>query len=226
MTKNKQMEKSEKNEKSLVLLTILIILFCLTFYITAQNVIKYYINQKELEKNNEVIKISNKKSNVTIVNSGDIKETISKNSFNNNDEYVVEKINYIEAIGNNKEDSTFKINLKYNILENEFQNNMIATNKSEVLVRFSYSYDNDNWTYLNNVISTNSSNISPLIGNYYDIAGLITNLNIVTNYEIEISSEKKEKVYWRSETIFKKINDEDEDKKFKANFTIEYQGNN
>lgn len=223
MTKNKQMEKSEK---SLVLLTILIILFCLTFYITAQNVIKYYINQKELEKNNEVIKISNKKSNVTIVNSGDIKETISKNSFNNNDEYVVEKINYIEAIGNNKEDSTFKINLKYNILENEFQNNMIATNKSEVLVRFSYSYDNDNWTYLNNVISTNSSNISPLIGNYYDIAGLITNLNIVTDYEIEISGEKKEKVYWRSETIFKKINDEDEDKKFKANFTIEYQGNN
>lgn len=226
MAKAVSKKDNNKNEINMLLLIILVLLFCFTFYITAQYVISYHLNEKEISKNNEVIKINNKYINATIINCGDIKESINKESFNNEEEIIIEKINSVEVAANTKEEQTLKINVKYNILENEFKRNLMATNKSEVLVRFSYSYDNDNWTYINNVISTNSSNISPLIGNNYDIAGLITNLNVATNYEIKLNNENTTKLYWRSETIFKKTNDNEDIKNFKANFTIEYQGNN
>lgn len=221
------MEKKEtnKNDINILLLIILVMLFCFTFYITVQYVISYHVNENDRDKNSEIIEISNKSINGTIVNCGDIKEVLNKESFTNEKEMVVEKINTLEVKANTLEDTTIKVNIKYNIIENNFQSNLIATNKSPVLVRFSYSYDLEEWQYINNVISTNSSNISPLIGNNYDIAGLITTLNVATNFEVKVNSKDNTKLYWRSETIFKNSDELETDKNFAANFTIEYQSN-
>lgn len=220
---NKKVEK--KSEVNIVLLVTLILLFGLTFYITVQYVVSFYMKENTYNEG-EIIKIDNKNISAAILNDGEILETVNKSSFTNKDEIIIEKVNSIEAIANNDEKTEIKINVKYNILENDFTNNLIATNKSEALVRFSYSYDLDNWTYINNVISTNSSNISPLIGNNYDIAGLKTTLNVARNFSLEVNNKTKSKIYWRSETIFKKINDNENDKNYKANFTIEYQASN
>lgn len=220
---NKKVEK--KSEVNIVLLVTLILLFGFTFYITVQYVVSFYMKENTYNEG-EIIKIDNKNISAAILNEGEILETINNNSFTNKDEIIIEKINSIEAIANNDEKTEIKINVKYNILENDFTNNLIATNKSEALVRFSYSYDLDNWTYINNVISTNSSNISPLIGNNYDIAGLKKTLNVARNFSLEVNNKTKSKIYWRSETIFKKINDNEKDKNYKANFTIEYQASN
>lgn len=219
----KRVEK--KSDYSIVLLLTLILLFGFTFYITLQYIFSYYEKENAIQ-NGEVIEINNNKINATIVNCGDIFKVVNKDTFNEKDEIIIENINSIEAIANNEENSKIKINVKYDISENDFSNNLIASNKSELLVRFSYSYDLENWTYVNNVISTNTSNISPLIGNNYDIAGLNTALNVASNFEIEVNNKTKTKVYWRSETILKKVNDNENNKNLKANFVIEYQKSN
>ena len=38
-----------------------------------------------------------------------------------------------------------------------------------------------------------------------------------------LKEKEKVKMYWRSETIFKKINDKNTPRKFKADFTIDYE---
>ncbi len=219
----KRVEK--KSDYSTVLLLTLILLFGFTFYITLQYIFSYYEKENAIQ-NGEIVEINNNKISATIVNCGDIFKTINNDAFAGENEIIVENINSIEAIANNEDNAKIKINVKYNIIENNFSNNLIASNNSEVLVRFSYSYDQENWTYVNNVISTNTSNISPLIGNNYDIAGLNTTLNVASNFEIEVNNKTKTKIYWRSETIFKKLNNNENDKNLKANFAIEYQPSN
>ena len=74
------------------------------------------------------------------------------------------------------------------------------------------------------MVSTLESTLSPLMGNFYDISGLVTTLNIATNYEISSKPGETIKMYWRSETIFK-YNEKIGEKTFNSNFKIEYKNN-
>lgn len=216
--------KKKKPKTNIVLLIVLILLFCFTLYITSKYVIKYNEDLK-LTGNEEIIEITTKKINASIINNGFIDEQISNLNFNDEEKIVIEKENIIEIISSDNEDNTLKFNINYNILVNDFKMNAIPTNKSEVLVKFAYSFDGDEWIYINNVISTNNSNISPLIGNTYDIAGLVSNLRVVSNYELGIKNKEKTKMYWKCETIFKNIDKSETVKNFKADFTIDYKTN-
>lgn len=222
---DKRVERASNNsEANRFLLVTLILLFCFTLFISIQYIAKYYINQSP--KNGEVIEIKTKDASASIINDGSIKKTITEDSFTIDNEIIIEKINTIELISNDKEESSLKFDVRYDITKNDFKENIIPSNKSEVLVRFSYSYDNEEWIYINNVISTNTSNISALIGNNYDIAGLVTKLNVVTDFEITANNQKPTKMYWRSETIFKNLEDNETAKDLNANFTILYKSDN
>lgn len=217
---SKKGEKDNKVHK--FLLVTLILLFFFTLFISFSYIIKY-TQVTSLYKNGEIIEIKTKKLNSTIINNGIIERTINKDSFDNTKELVLENINVIELKPTTNENSKMKYDVKYNISVNDFKQNAISTRKSEVLVRFSYSFDNENWIYINNVITTNISNISPLIGNNYDISGIVSKLNIATNHELSTSNNKAAKIYWRSETIFKNNDTFEGTKNFKAYFTIEYK---
>lgn len=216
--------KKKKPKTNKILLIILIMLFCFTLYITGQYIIKYNHDLK-LKGNEEIIEITNSRINASIVNNGVIDENINNKSFKDGNEITIEKVNVIEIISSTEEDNKLLFDINYNINNNEFKSNVIPSNKSEVLVRFSYSYDEEEWFYINNVISTNTSNISPLIGNNYDISGLITNLRVATNFELSAKDKNKTKMYWKSETIFKNLNDNENIRNFKADFTIDYKTN-
>lgn len=217
----KKVSNSNKNENKLLLI-VLIVLFFLTLFISIRYIIKYQ-NIKKLNENAEIIEIKNKETNASIINNGSIIKKVNSNTFDDKNEIIIENINVIEIIPNKgSTNSGIKFDVKYNITKNDFIESKMPTNNSEVLVRFSYSFDKEKWTNINNVITTTNSNISPLIGNTYDIAGLLTNLNVATDYEIN-TTEKKEIMYWRSETIFKNLNNNDIEKEFNANFSIEYK---
>ena len=221
LTEDKYKRKSSITNKCLLIS--LILLFFFTLYISIQYIMKYQ-EVKKPKENEEIIEIVTKESTGNIINNGIISEKITHDSFASKDEIVVENINIIKVRANEDKSSNIKFDVKYNIIKNDFFENLIPTNNSEVLVRFSYSFDNKNWTYINNVISTNSSNISPLVGNNYDIAGLITNLKVATNFELATTNSRKDAVmYWRSETIFNNLNNYINDKELEANFTIEYK---
>ena len=213
-----------KNEANKFLLVILSLLFCFTLYITLNYIGKYYVNK--MPKNNEqLIEIKTDKVYASIINNGYVKKVIKEDSFLEENEIIIENINSIEVISNDENENKFKFNVRYDITKNDFRATTFSSNKSEVLVRFSYSFDKDEWIYINNAITTNTSNITPLIGNNYDIAGLISKLNVVTDFEITANNMKSTKMYWRSETIFKNSKNKNS-KEFNANFTIEYQNTN
>lgn len=215
-------KKVEKNEANKFLLVVLSLLFCFTLYITLNYVGKYYYNQKPKD-NEEIIEVKTEKISASIINSGTIKQTISEDSFGDKKEIIIETIDSIEVLSNEDKENIFNYNVRYDITKNDFHANTILSNRSEVLVRFSYSYDNKEWIYINNAITTNTSNITPLIGNNYDIAGLITKLNVATNFEIKANNKNATKMYWRSETIFKNLDNLEDAKELNANFTIEYK---
>lgn len=215
---------NKKNNTNKFLLITLIILFFITLYISIQYIIKYQVS-KMPDENEQIIEIKTKETNATIINNGVIEKKIDNNTFASEKEVIIENINAIEMISNNNDHSSIKFDVKYNISKNDFKENDIANNNSEVLVRFSYSFDNKNWTYVNNVISTSSSNISPLIGNTYDIAGLVTDLKVATNYELSSNNKSSAIMFWRSETIFKDMKNNNNNKELKANFIIEYKSN-
>ena len=210
--------KQNKNSNKFLLIT-LTLLFMLTLYISIQYIVKYYNSQK-LNNVDQIIEVKTKDTKVSIVNNGTIEKIITKDAFIKDKEIIIENIDSIEIMPNNKNESKTTFDIKYEILENHFKLNNSPSNKSEVLVRFSYSYDKENWTYVNNVISTNTNNIMPLTGNIYDVAGIATTLNVATDYELVSTNKETKKMYWRSETIFKNINNITEEKTFKANFTI------
>lgn len=218
-------EIEENNEaKTNSILVILILIFCFILGFTIIFSIKYN-NKLKLLSSKNIIQLNNQNIKASIINNGLVDATISDNMFeiDKKQELIFENINIIEVKSLTSEENKMIFDINYNILENEFNINDSPTNKSEVLVRFSYSFDKENWTYINNVITTNVSNMSSLIGNNYDIAGQITNLNVSTNYELILKENEKLKMYWRSETIFKKINDKNKPRKFKAEFTIDHK---
>lgn len=220
---NKKVEENieivqNENSNPFLLIT-LILLFCITLFISVKYIVKYH-EGKKLHGTEQRIEIKTKDANASIINNGSIEQVITSDSYKEDDEIILEKVNIIEMISNNEKENDISFDIKYDIIENDFKMNTNASNKSEVLVRFSYSYDNENWTYVNNALSTNNSNIMPLIGNNYDIAGLVTKLNIATDYKLSATNKELTKMYWRSETIFKNVNPIKKDKKFKANFTI------
>lgn len=217
---------NRQNDSNRLLVIILMILFVFTLFITFFYIIKYKSLNIKLD-NLEIIEITTTDTRASIINDGIIKQEINKDSFVQSNEIIVEKIDVVEIIPTNKnDDETIKFDIKYDITKNGFNKNLLSNNKSEVLVKFSYSYDKENWKYINNVISTNTSNISPLIGNTYDISGIIATLKVATNYKFSLNENKSNKMYWRSETIFKKVNDNKEVKNLEANFTIEYKSSN
>ena len=217
------MDKKGKNisteKTNLFLLITLILLFCLTLFISVNYIIKYY-KGKKLKDAEQLIEITTQDVNASIINNGMIEQTITNKSFEEKNEIIVEKINVIEMISNNENENKVLFNIKYDIKENDFNVNANANSKSSVLVKFSYSYDMVEWHYINNVISTNTSNIMPLVENNYDIAGLTATLNVVTDFEMFATNKETKKMYWRSETIFKNVNQIKKNKTFKANFTI------
>lgn len=218
---------NQKNDSQIILLPVLIIIFFLVLGCSLLFINSYYQNKLNDEESKEVIKINNKKNNIFITNNELIKQKIVNESFKNNKDITIEKINFIELVTANdaNESGTITFDIDYEIIKNDFENNVFATNDSDVLVRFSYSYNKNDWTYINNVISTNNSTLSPLMGNYYDIAGLKTNLNIVTNLELNSEPGESKIMYWRSETIFKYNKNKKFDNEYEAKFKIEYNSN-
>ena len=199
---------------------VLTFLFCIMLIISVLFVKKFCDYDKK-DNNVETIEINNKKNNILITNNGEINIEINKDSFKNKEDLLIEKISSIELTKNNKK-SEILYDIKFDVLENEFNRNDFSTLESDVLVKFSYSYDLENWKYINNVISTSESTITPLMGNNYDISGIKSILNVVSNNEINVKKEKKLKIYWRCELVFK-YNKLKDTKKFKGDFRIEYK---
>lgn len=214
-------QKVSYYKKLLLVLTILFIVMLISSFIMVTKLYQNKQNNTEVE----TIEIKNNVDNILITNIAGIKETITNNSFKENKDLVVEKVNTIDitSIEDSTRDSKILIDIRYEILENDFRRNEFAQNDSDVLVRFSYSYDKVNWTYINNVISADDTTITPMMGNYYNIAGLISNLRIVTNYEIINEKGESTTMYWRSETVFKNKQDETVNNNFEAEFKIVYK---
>ena len=126
---------------------------------------------------------------------------------------------------NVKTESVTNFDVRYNIQKNDFERKTIASTNNEVLVRFMYSYDNENWEYINNAISTSDSTLKPLMGNYYDITGLVTNLKVSTNFELKNKAGDTTTMYWKCETLLKNIRD-NVGKNITAEFKIDYKDKN
>lgn len=212
-----------KSSSQILLFVILILLFGLTFFSSLVYIGKYYLNSN---KDAEIIEIEDYKNNIFITNDGKINRSVTKKDIENKENIVIEKYATIElkTNKNSNEDGKVLFNVRYDINENDFSINPISTNASDVLVRFAYSFDNEDWTYINNVISANDSNLSPLMGNYFDIAGLISNLKIITNYELTNKPNEMIKMYWKSETVIQSKS-ENINKNLNVNFKIEYKEN-
>ena len=211
-----------KSSSQVLLLFVLIILFGFTLFNSLMYIGKYYINKNKVNNGIEIIEIKNSKNSVLINNEGHLVKQITENE--DNDEIILVNKSSItlETHKDEKEDGIIKFDVKYNLLKNTFLSNTTSKNDSDVRVRFAYSFDNENWTYVNNAISTYESTLSPLLGNYYDIAGLESTLKVATNYELTCKSGKSKTMYWKSETVIKNKN-ENIGKNIEAEFKIDYK---
>ena len=210
-----------KNSSQVLLLFILVVLFAFTLYNSLMYIGKYYINKNKLENDVEIIEIKNSKNSALINNEGYLEKQITDNI--EEEETVIIKTSSITLKTNKDEtkDGTIKFDLKYDILENDFPININSKDDSDLRVRFAYSYDGENWTYINNAISTYESTLNPLIGNYYDISGIVSTLKVATNTELASAPGESKTMYWKSETVIKNKSD-NVGKKIKANFKIDY----
>ncbi len=205
-----------------VLLAILIILFGFTLFTSLVYVGKYY-KQKNNELNSEeIIEIKHDNTKSVITNNGHIDKILTIEDDNNHEDVIVEKTNVIEITSEDEENLKKEyFNIRYEITENDFSKNIMATGDSDLLVRFSYSFDNEEWNYVTNAISYNDTNITPLVGSLYDISGLKGNIKVLTNFEMTSNPYEPVRVYWRCETIIK-YKDENLGKKIQADFKISY----
>lgn len=217
----------EKNNSQKILLYALTTLFFIMLSISIIFINNYYKNKNQSSKDSEFIEINNYKNNALITNHGEINKKITKDSFEEDEDLVIERINSIELLTNKnaKKDGVITFDVKYKLLKNSFNRNEYAHNNSNLLVRFSYSFDNEEWTYVKNVISTSNSTLSPLMGNYYDVAGINSVLKVATNYELTSKPGESIKMYWRSETIIKNNQNSEVTNELVANFEIEYKNN-
>ena len=74
------------------------------------------------------------------------------------------------------------------------------------------------------MISTSDSTLKPLMGNYYDITGLVTNLKVSTNNEMKNKVGETTTMYWQCETLLKNIRD-NIGKNITAEFKVDYRDN-
>ncbi len=213
-----------QNSSQIVLLVVLILLFGFTLFCSLVYIGRYYKNINY--KNGEIVEINNAKNDAVIVSMGKFSHKITADDITNDKELIYENIASISL--STKKDSTSDGNVffdvRYNISKNNFNYNNIATNDSDLLVRFAYSYDNENWTYISNAISTTNSTLLPLMGNYFDIAGITNNLKVLTDYNLSVKPGDNKKMYWKSETYVNK-NSRNLNKEFEIEFKIEYKGN-
>lgn len=216
----KTAEAKVNNQGIFVVLLVTFIVMLVAAVLAINN---YYKNKDT----NNILEVNNSKNKITIVNNETVSKTIDNDTFSKEKEIVLENIDTIELITNkdSEENSIIHYNVKYNITKNDFWRNLYANSDSEVLVRFSYSYDGKEWNFINNVLSTTLSTLNPLVGNYYDVAGMETNIKVATNYELEVEPGSAKKIYWRSETVFQKDKSLSEAKNYVSTFKIEYQDN-
>ena len=212
-----------KNSQQILLLIILIVLFTLTFFCTLIYIGKYYEAKFNVDNNTKIMEYKTKDNSVLITNNGEINKTIEEEDTKYNKEYLIEKVATLKFVTKKDalKDGKININIKYNIFNNDFKHNVISSTNNDVLVRFMYSYDNENWEYVNNVISTTNSTLNPLMGSYYDISGLVENLKVLTNFEINNKKDTTTIVYFKCETLFKNIED-NIGKNIHAEFKVEY----
>ena len=207
-----------KNSQQILLLVILIVLFTLTFFCSLFYISKYYDAKINLGNGSKILEVTTKDYYMVINNKGVIDKTINNADVEYNDKITIEKVNKLTFTAKKASNVTF--NIRYNIINNDFERNAIANLNNDVLVRFMYSYDNENWEYVNNAISTTESTLKPLMGSYYDISGLVTKLKVVTNYNLENKTGKDVQMYWKCETLFNNIKD-NVGKNLKAEFKID-----
>ncbi len=210
-----------KNSSQVLLLFILIVLFGFTLFNSFMYIGKYYLNKNKLNDGIETIEIKNNKSSIFINNEGEFNKKIESLE---NDEFLIERKSSISIQTNNdiKDTNIVKFDVKYNILENSFSGNSISKEDSDIRVRFAYSFDNENWTYVNNVISTYEGTLSPMTDNYYDIAGVVSTLKVLTNYELSSAPGEIITMYLKSETVIKKA-EYNVGNNIKASLRIDYK---
>lgn len=219
-----EIRKIAHNKSENCTLVFLVIVFFLIL-ITTLTYICLYNKGKNVEDREKIIEISKGNNKVLISNVGEITETYSNEMFLNKEKITIERINSIELIAKEnvlKEEKIY-FNVKLNIDKNDFNHNALATTNSELLMKISYSYDNENWTYINNVLQTNNTTITPLMGNYYDIAGIESEIRISTKKELTAKLNESKKMYWKIETIIKKQNKEHVENNLQMNFYLEYE---
>lgn len=209
--------RSNKFSLYIVLASCLFIIVILASTMSIVN----YVNSKK-EENIVAKKEIDKDNQVIISNNGIVDKNVTEDVLDSKGEYSFICEDSIEFLRNKdtlKEDTIY-YSVKYDIINNSFKSNIIPTNDSEALVRFFYSYDRENWTYVNNVISSEQKNLNPLMGSYFDIAGLTNNLKVATNYELTSNPGESKIVYWRAETTIRSNFKKNFNGNIKANFYI------
>ncbi len=214
----KSVAHSKRNYK---LIVESIIFFMIMALVALMFMLDYY-QDKNVKNKDKVIEYTTTNGRVLIINGGTLNEEVDSSKLDKKGQLSVERISTIEVIPND-EDEVVNFDIRYDIKENTFERNMIATNNSALLVRFSYSYNNEDWSYINNVVSTTSSTLTPLMGSYFDIAGLLGTLKISTNNEIKTEDKKPVKMYWRSETLFQSKRNLEYKGNINANLKIVYK---
>ena len=203
-----------------------IIIYSLIIFMLISITMVFYIYSFSRYKNatdNSKIEFSKENYKILISNAGEINEKITNKSFINKDKIIIERVNKIEVLKKeNFNDDKIFYNIKLNITKNDFKYNEVATTKSELLIKVSYSFDNENWTYINNVLQSQNTTISPLTGNYYDIAGIESEIRIATKKEINLENPK---MYWKIEVFINKTKNQNYENNLKMNFYIKCEDN-
>ena len=203
-----------------ILFGVLIILFGFTLYSSLVYVGKYY-NATNNEYS-ELIEIRNDKDKIVVTNNGELNKTLTIKDDNNGEDVIVRTYDTIEIDSKDYQNiNNYFFDIRYDIIQNDYSKNLIASSDSDVLVRFAYSKDNKEWTYINNAIKYNDINITPLIGALYDLSGIVGNIKVATKFNVKTNPYEKVKIYWKSETIIKYKKD-NLGKNIKANFKINY----
>lgn len=219
-------KKKEPNQNRLVIVAFFIIFVgvCITTYFQVSS---YYEREKLLKNSSSIVEVTSKNDKLTISNNSEVPLIDAKNlAANKVTETTVENNSKLtlEVDKKAKSKSTHLYNIRYRIKKNDY-NYLTTVNEPEVLVRFAYSIDGANWNYVNSALSTTNSTLTPQMGNYYDVTGLQSTINVVTNYEITGESDSEVVIYWKAETLFKHLDNEDNQKTLKeynATFNVEY----
>lgn len=210
-----------------IYLIISLVIFVGVLISSTTQIYNYIERRKIFDETNKIVEISSKDDKLSISNNGSVHSYNQKSLINtDSDEAVVENISKLKLVVDEsaKEKSIHKYNVRYRINQNDYKYLSVVTDP-ELYVRFAYSSDQETWNYVNNAISTTNSTLMPQMGNYYDISGLETTLNVATNFELIGKPGETVYVYWKSETVYRHITHEENktaDKELDATFNVEY----